>query len=152
MTLDPRAVTTDSVPLSGDATRLPARGFPWPGSVHIDPKSSARGGLGVRKGHPRPWDSTGPGPESSRHLPARNGDFLHLRPRLMPSNCWRPGAGSPLPSALTSDHLGHQTGPRALPAHGSRASGRRGGGREGPEGQGTTGRRGRRSCGHTPEV
>lgn len=40
----------------------------------------------------------------------------------------RPGQASPAPSALTFDHLGHQRGPCALPAHDSTASGRRGAG------------------------
>lgn len=136
MTLDPRAVTTDSAPLGGDAGHLPARGFPRHRSVHSHPKARAREGLGVREGHPRPGDSAGPGrPGRLRAPPGRQ-----WASPIRPASCHLNTAsrGRPVPSALTSDHLGHQPGPRALPAHDSKASGRRGGGRAGPGGQGTT--------------
>lgn len=128
---------------------LSAGGFPWHRSVHIHPKSRAREGLGVRKGHPRPWDSISPSRKvKGSSWPETWAASISGQPYAI----WVPGLASPLPSALTFDHLGHQTGPWALQAHDSRASGRRAGGREGPDGQRATSGRERRSGGHTPEV
>lgn len=157
MTLDPRAVTTDFVPLGGDAIHLPAGGVPWHRSVHIHPKSRAREGLGVRKGHPRPGDSTGPARKVKGTSWPESGASSSISAPPMPSKYGCPGGArdrlAPYPphSPLITSATSRVPEPSRLmtPEH---LEGGAEGGREGPEGQGATRRRERRSCGHTPEV
>lgn len=120
------------------ATSLPAAGVRTPASqlhtsARICPKERPRLGTRSPGRPPTPVRQHRPGPEVEGRLLAGR--------RLLASPCtaWRPlntavtaapRTGEPRTPALTFDHLRHQRGPCALPAHDSKASGRRGGGKD----------------------
>lgn len=96
------------------------------GLFTLAPNQSARGA----RSQERP-----PTPQGQPPGPGLKGTSRPALGRPHPARLVPPKRG--VPCALTWDHLGHQPGPhqpgpRALPAHDSEASGRRGGGRDRP--------------------
>lgn len=141
MTLDPCAQSDLGFCSRGwvGAPPLPARGGRTPGSqlhtsVRIRPKARPRLGTRSPGKPPTPVRQHRPGPEvegrllaGSRCLFASPGTAWHP---LNTAVTVTPGTGKPRATPLTFDHLHHQRGPCALPAHDSKASGRRGGGED----------------------